>query len=264
MFAGEFQSLFPVRSLDDAVVGREDVAQEEAQLVVVLHHEEGQAFAVSVVFRFPVSLVSVLRRGGSRAVVENEFRVLIVFISGAAEREGDSEAASLADLAFHVNLSVVQADHLPCHGESDARGGMHHVAVREVLEAVEEHLAVLFVDADAPVSHRDAHGTVGKGYFDADGLPVRCVLEGIGEEVEEDLFHLVRIEPHREAVHRRGEGEGDVLGFRHGAEVEHHLPEQCDEVGFLDDELHLAVLQFAEVENLVHHAQHSSGVGADE
>ena len=128
----------------------------------------------------------------------------------------------------------------------------------------EEHLAVLFVDADAPVSHRDAHGTVGKGHFDADGLPVRCVLEGIGEEVEEDLFHLVRVEPHREAVHRRGEGEGDVLGFRHGAEVEHHLPEQCDEVGFLDDELHLAVLQFAEVENLVHHAQHPPGVGADE
>ena len=45
-----------------------------------------------------------------------------------------------------------------------------------------------------------------------------------------------------------------------GLEVVHHLPHEGHDVHLLHHQFHLVVLYLAEVQDLVHHAQHAVGV----
>src|SRR5262249_11827091 len=114
-------------------------------------------------------------------------------IMGSRYRQRESERRSLAHLALHPDPAPVQLDELP--GQGQTKPGPLDLLARHahLPDLLEDGVLIFLCYAHAGVGDRDlCHAVVHCGAH-VDPAALRRELEGIGEEVQEDLLHLALV-----------------------------------------------------------------------
>ncbi len=165
----------------------------------------------------------------------------------------DGEGRALTQLALYADRASVELDERFGQREPDAGAvGVHAVNLEEAVEDIAE---VLAADTLAVVGHGEAECIAFEAAVETDAPVVGGVLEGVGEEVEEDAFDFFRVDGHGESL---GEVNVDrklyVALAGHRAERLGPFAKQgahrlLGEVG-----VELPVLEFSEVKYLVNEA----------
>ncbi len=172
-------------------------------------------------------------------------------------RQVEDEGGAFGELAFEGDGGGQQVGELFADGQ--AQPGAFAAAgdgAVELAELFEDLLLFGRADARAGIGDADADGgVVGLLSADLDAAAFGGELDGIAQEVVQDLLDLLRIGiDQRQAV-------GDVqahldhllLGQRR---KERHQPlQQVRDTGLLDAQLHLAGLGFGQVQQVINHVQ---------
>src|SRR5215471_18588384 len=118
-----------------------------------------------------------------------------------ADRQGERERRPLPGLALHPDPPAMQLDELS--GERQPEPGPLDLLVRRahLPELLEDRLLILWCDAHAGVGDGDlGYAVVHRGAH-VDPAVLGRELEGVGEQVQEDLLHLPFVTPdHTHAV----------------------------------------------------------------
>ena len=164
----------------------------------------------------------------------------IVGLDGAVvqfhQHLGQAQAHAGADFGVqHMGLEEPLED-LVLVARFQARPGVGDVHADELPDALGQ---------DAGVGFRRAHA-------DGDGAAVGGVLEGVRQEVEDDLVEVALVDP--QVLHRpdRFQRQGDVPGDGHVVEGLHDVPDEIDHVRFQEVQLHLSLVHLPHVHELVH------------
>ena len=186
---------------------------------------------------------------------------------GIAQGQGDGEHRTLHAVGAvgGCYLAVVHVDNHLAEVQSDTRAvDMEAARVAALIEAVEDMLQSLAVDTAAGVADFETCLLVGGAETQADGAAVGGVLEGVGEEVDDDLVELSAVYPDVELVEAIVQElvlDAALLGV-----VVEHLGDaghEADEVGLLAMEVHLLLVDLSHVENLVDEVQDALCVTLD-
>ena len=182
-------------------------------------------------------------------------------VAAQGQRDGE-EGAALVVAVVGTDGAVVHVDNHLAEVQADARAvDMQAAGVATLIEAVEDVLQVVAVEPHAVVGHLECGLLAVGGQADVDGSAVVAVLEGVGEQVGNDLVELAAVDPHGQLVETLvGEGEADVALL--GVVLEHLVDAlyEADEVGLFAMQLHLLLVYLADVENLVHQVEDAGGV----
>src|SRR5215831_20280076 len=130
-------------------------------------------------------------------------------IMGSRYRQRESERRSLAHLALHPDPSPMQLNELPGQGQPEP--GPLDLLVRHahLPELLEDRLLILWRDAHTGVGDGNlGHAVVHRGAY-VDPAALWRELEGVGEQVQEDLLHLALIAPDHAHAVVDGPPEGD-------------------------------------------------------
>ena len=155
-------------------------------------------------------------------------------------------------------------DHLAEVQSDTCAGGAGVLGVASLVEAVEDVFHGVAVDAFAVVDDFEASGVGGGAERHGDSTAVATVLERIAEQVGEHLVELVAVDPCLERMDVVVE-EAEVDVSLLCVVVEHlaHALGECHEVGGLAVQVHLLLVDFPHVEDLVHEVQDAVGVVLD-
>ncbi len=205
-------------------------------MLVVFHHERGSG-------ELPLRFVG--GRLGSRHRCP-------------AQRKPDREATSFPDDASHLDRAPVQlgqgTDQCQTEPGSPVKARMPAVGLHERLE---QPLHLRLLDSDARVFDGDLHLSFRRQrlrphlYVTA----VRGELDGVGEEIDDDLFETALIGLN--TLHRRArfELDGDVLAHGRLADHAHRALHGAAEVDVAEMKLQLARLDLGEVEDVIDQLQ---------
>ncbi|GBE12268.1 hypothetical protein BMS3Abin13_00555 [bacterium BMS3Abin13] len=142
-------------------------------------------------------------------------------------RQGEDQPGALAEFAFRPDDSFVQDNQAP--GNAEAKAGALVLADGgdiDLAEFVKELAHVVFFDADAGVFHAyfNKKRLLARLYTDArgagmDGDPAPFgELDGIGQEIVQDLPGLVIVDKDRRQVRGEVKGDGQVFFLKGGLE----------------------------------------------
>src|SRR4029453_7887838 len=92
--------------------------------------------------------------------------------------------------ALDPDLAPVQLDELPAEGQSQPCALYLLVRRPHLAELLEHRLLILGCDADASVADRPLHEAILRHGRDVDPAALRRELDGVGQEVEDDLPDL--------------------------------------------------------------------------
>ena len=186
--------------------------------------------------------------------------------AGVVQRQEEGESAALPVDAGELDFAAEQHGQLAADGEAEAGAAVFaRGAGVGLLEGLEDEPLLLRRDADAGVldgegddllglaEHRVIGAPALRGEIDAHfDVAVRGELDGVGQQVLEDLLEALRVAVH-EARQVLGElhVERQVLGLGHVPEVAVDVVAQAGEGDFLDLDGDGAGLDFREIENVV-------------
>ena len=158
-----------------------------------------------------------------------------------------------AVMEVHNHLAEVQAD------ARSSRGVV--LRVTTLIEAVEDVLQRVVVDAHAVVGHLEACRVARRAQRHRHVASVAAVFECVAQQICQHLVELVAVHPcleRADAVVVEREVDVSLLGVI----VEHlaHPLRECHEVGGLTVQVHLLLVNLTNVENLVHEVQDAVGV----
>ena len=206
-------------------------------------------------------------RGGPRAVG-----------AGVVQRQKEGERAALPVDARELDLAAEQHGQLAADGEAEAGAAVFaRRAGVGLLERLEDEPLLLRRDADAGVldgegddllglaEHRVIGAPALRGEADANlDVAVRGELDGVGQQVLEDLLETLRVAVHG-ARQLLGElhVERQVLGLGHVPEVAVDGVAQAGEGDFLDLDGDGAGLDFREIEDVVDEVEEVGAGGVD-
>src|SRR5258706_15997265 len=149
------------------------------------------------------------------------------------EGKGHRKGRSFADCAVHHDGSSMALDDLRHNVQSHAQTGDGSLlGIRGPIEALKDFVALLSRDTQAMITNTDRDRLWGGGEIHLDGLGVGRMLDGVAEQVGEDLCEPVAI-PDQAGLHRAMHqnamtgvgllhGAGDFL--QQGVEVHRLLP----------------------------------------
>src|SRR5215510_7729040 len=113
-----------------------------------------------------------------------------------AYRDRERERRARAQLALDPDSSAVQLDELPAQGEPEP-GALYLLVSRPHLtELLEHRLLILGGDADAGIADGDFDQSVLCYSYDLDASAFGRELDGIRQQVQDDLADLPLVGPH--------------------------------------------------------------------
>src|SRR5215471_6463496 len=177
-------------------------------------------------------------------------------------REGECEGRALADLAGHPDLAPMQLDKLPRQRKPEpgalvpARAGTTHLA-----ELLEHRRLVLGGDADAGVAHGDRDLSLALAEVDRHLPAFRRELDGVREQIQDDLPHLSLVSDHLTHAPVGSEGEPDAVpggALAHEAETAFEGSRQVEGAQL---QLHLPRLDLGEIKDVVDERQEMAARG---
>ena len=198
--------------------------------------------------------------------------------AGVVQRQVEGEGAALPVDAGELDFAAEQHGQLAADGEAQAGAAVFAGGAGVgLLEGLEDEPLLLRRDADAGVldgegddllglaEHRVIGAPALRGEIDAHiDVAVGGELDGVGEQVLEDLLEALRV-----AVHERRQVVGElhverqVLGLGHVPEVAVDVVAQAGEGDFLDLDGDGAGLDFREIENVVDEVEQVGAGGVD-
>src|SRR5580658_7554950 len=113
---------------------------------------------------------------------------------GFSKAQSEEEAAALARFTLQPDLSAMQFDQAFRDGQSQARAFSHALGGGAgLVEAFENGLLLFSGDSDSRIAHHDAHRSLHHRRFDPDASARWRELDGIAEQVVEDLLEAQAI-----------------------------------------------------------------------
>ena len=164
----------------------------------------------------------------------------------------DDEPGALAELAFGVDRPLVDEHDLLGQSQADARPflGPRFGAV-DLGEAVEYRLQHIGGNADPRILDRHGHGLVPVFEVDRDLAALVCELQGVRQEVEDDLLELVRVQGQLERLRRVLVIEPDLSLVGHRLDRRQERRNELDEIDRSDLEPHLPLLELVQVKEVI-------------
>ena len=260
-------ALQAVAALHDVVVVGQFGAEEAANLVVVLDDDDGAAALALLQFGLLVGqalgLAGDLGRGRCLLfVLVGEY--LVGLQVAVAQRDGDDELASVAVVdvmgldgaVVHLHQRAGEVEANACaHIAVGGRGGQLIEAVEDAFHLVGGNLLTIVVD-------RQDGLTVVVGDVDADDAARLGELEGIRQDVDHHLVEVAAVEPDGQLVGVVFVGELYVLGLGLLGKERVDVVDKPDEVGFAHVQLHLSLIDLAQVHHLVDESENTLGIAA--
>ncbi len=105
------------------------------------------------------------------------------------------------------------------------------------LERLEDDRLLLGRDTLAAIHHVEPHLAVGHAELDVDRVVLRTVPHRIGQEIDENLPHALRVGVARHHAIGTGHPHGDTLALGRGLDGGHRFPHDGPRIGI--DELRL-------------------------
>src|SRR5438552_10896889 len=121
---------------------------------------------------------------------------------GRADGERETEGAAVAGGAFDPEAAAVELDELAGEGEAES-GAFGSLAVRRLLELLEDHLELLRRDARAGVRDGDLDLAVVEPGGDVDAALGGSELDRVGHEVKDDLADATPVGEDRDLLRLR-------------------------------------------------------------
>ena len=191
-------------------------------------------------------------------------------IAGEHERNPDLEDAPLAELALQVDVATEQLGQLADDREAEpgplvlaGQDGLALAGGLGLAELLEDRLAIVFGDADAGVLDLDEDESALGAGPEGHTSPLRGELDGVGQQVVEDLSQLARVLSQERDRLVDPVLQRDVLplGDR-PRQVGQSLADIPDRE-VLGADLHLSALDLGQVEDIVDHRQQHLARGLD-
>src|SRR5215813_14502890 len=110
--------------------------------------------------------------------------------SVTAARQRERERRSLSHLTLHPDPPAVQLYKLPAQGEPQPRALRLLLRPAHLPEFLEHCLLVFGSNSNAGIRHRDLGHPVDEAGTHVDAAALRRELQGVREEVQQDLLHL--------------------------------------------------------------------------
>src|SRR5215469_16087285 len=177
-------------------------------------------------------------------------------------REGECEGRALADLAGQPDLAPVQLDKLPRERKAEPRALIPaRTIAAHLAELLEHRRLVLGGDADSGVAHGDRDFSLALTQVDRHLPAFRRELDGVREQIQDDLPHLPLVGDHVTYAPVCSEGEPDAVSggaLAHEAETAFEGSWQVERAQL---ELHLACLDLREIEDVVDERQQMAARG---
>ena len=193
----------------------------------------------------------------------NLFRLQVVFAQGQCD--GEDRAPLAVGAVFGFDGAVVHVDNHLAKVQADTRAvNMQSPRVGALVESFEDVLKSFIVQTDARVADGQFHLLFICGDLYVDASAFKAVFESVGEQVGDDFLKLRAVEPYVEFLKFfvfEVEVDAALLCviFKHLADT---LGE-TDDVGQLAVQLHLLLVDLADVKNLVHEVQNALGIVVD-
>src|SRR5687768_4275199 len=124
---------------------------------------------------------------------------IVATVALPRERQGEPDGRAAAGRALEADLAAVGLDDAPRDTEPEADPGAV-VAGAGAVEALEEPGLVRRRDAGPAVADAQPDGAAGARGRDADRLPLRAVLRGVGQQVHQGLARVAAVGQHRRQV----------------------------------------------------------------
>ena len=254
-------------------------AQQDLHIIgnvdVVVHH--GDSLAVGLLLGGRRRLFH--GRGGD-VVYGLDGRPLVVGVGRRAHGQDEGEHGAALFPVRGLDIAVVQAGERAGIVQADARS-VRIALVVSLVEPLENLLQLAFRDALSSVGYgnlRILAVRIGLGKLELPGrILARDDVEGecnattrrrklhrVGQEVHDDLLHLVHIGPHGEGVLQSVGLEFDALGAGVEAEQVRDALQRSDDVALGHLQLQFLVSDPVEVQQLVHEGQHPGGTALDD
>src|SRR5579885_3573985 len=110
------------------------------------------------------------------------------FLLGLADGNGKVEARAAPQFTFHPNTPVMGFHEMPGYGEAESgAAGLAGARGIHAIEALENPGLIAFWNADTGVGHGEDDFTICEGGADGDQAAGRCVLQGVVEQVLENI-----------------------------------------------------------------------------
>ncbi len=183
-----------------------------------------------------------------------------------AEGQGDGEGRALAGRAPGFDVAAVEPDQLVHQSEPDA-AALETAPLRafDPVEPLEQLGQLLRRDADAGVAHlHHRRAAVGRGLHSQADLAVEGELEGVGDQVEEDLLPHLPVHVDRLRQRRAVEPQGQARLLHRRTEAGRDLGAELGQVGGLVAGADPPRLQPREVQQAVHQTQEAGAVAMGE
>ena len=266
----DVEGLATVLGSIDAVGRSQQLLHEHEEFDIVFDDEQAVDVLVGVILRIAVLVVDFELEcldvdDGILGEVEVDGACLVDLIVNEGflvDRQLDGEGGALAHLALTLDGAVVQEDEVVGEVEPETCADGLVLAVFTVVEPLEEVLHLLRRDAVACVAHLDADVVEGRVrlYLQRHLTVFVGVFGGIGEEVVDDFVEFVGIDPAHHALGVAGDGEMLALAHQEGLDALGCLADVAHDVALCDDQLELACLRLAGLEDLLQQAHHSLDV----
>ena len=177
----------------------------------------------------------------------------------------DGDRGTFAHFALHFDVAVMQIHQLFGQVHTDTRsrtvGGIQLIVAGEALE---EHVSFLRGDTDTFVLHAQRNKTRFVGNNNGDPFAGGGELECVAQQIPQDRVHSCAIHPYRRVFGMVHHLELNMFVVRLFAEIGARFFRQLAQKCLLHFEFHLLVLHFAELQQLVHHAQHALAVALND
>ena len=187
------------------------------------------------------------------------------FEVGIAQRYGDDELSALSVIIVPgLDGAVMEFDERTCEVKPDTRTSIAVVGMSgRLIEAFEDALELVGRDALTGITNANADILLVVSQRDIYLSASRGELEGIGEEVDDDLVEIVAVNPYGQLIGIMVEGELDILCLsllrEEGVDVTH----KGYEFSLTHVHLHLTFVYLTQVHHLVDESENTFGITAD-
>ena len=184
---------------------------------------------------------------------------------GIAQRYGDDELSALSVIIVPgLDGAVMEFDERTCEVKPDTRTSITVVGMSgRLIEAFENALELVGRDALTGITNANADILLVVSQRDIYLSASRGELEGIGEEVDDDLVEIVAVNPYGQLIGIMIEGELDILCLSLLQEEGVDITHEGYELGLTHVHLHLTFVYLTQVHHLVDESENTFGITAD-
>ena len=259
-FAQDVERLHAILRRGDMEVFRQSAADILAHVLIVVHHQHA-----AVVERFRLQLLV----GGHQLrllllsivvilQVLHHVEIVLGLVNLLRGWQHHREDAASHRIVVILYAAMMHQHHLFGKVQSDAETVRTHIGLNEPCEQL---LLLLFRHAHARVFHQDGQFALclQQAHPHHDGTFARCILKCVAQQVVHDFIDVATVYIGNVFLGERHKLQTHLAVLRHIVETHGDVAQEADDIGLLQPERQLAVVQLVELQQLVDESQQPVG-----